>query len=130
MHRADGTSAAGCRGTFRKGRDERVGGYAWAVMRLLGGLGLVAPVVLIAVFIGMPTAVDLWVDEGARSIVAAVAAGAIGVSLTAIVVFLYVRIRFWRIIRASERLAAGELGVTRSRPGEGPRPRGPIRTGL
>jgi len=89
------------------------------VIRLLGGLGLVAPVVLLAVLIGMPTAVDSWVDEGVRSIVAAVAAGAIGVSMTAIVVFLYVRIRFWRIIRASERLAAGELGVTVRAPATG-----------
>ena len=88
-------------------------------MRLLGGLGLVAPVVLLAVFFGMPSAVDSWVDEGSRSIVAAVAAGAIGVSLTAIIVFLYVRIRFWRIIKASERLAAGELGVTVRAPATG-----------
>ena len=88
-------------------------------MRLLGGLGLVAPVVLIAVFIGMPTAVDSWVDEGARSIAAAIAAGSVGVSLTAVVVFLYVRIRFWRIIRASERLARGELGVSVKAPAKG-----------
>ena len=88
-------------------------------MRLLGGLGLVAPVVLIAVFIGMPTAVDSWVDEGARSIAAAIAAGSMGVSLTAVVVFLYVRVRFWRIVRASERLARGELGVSVKAPAKG-----------
>jgi diguanylate cyclase (GGDEF)-like protein len=88
-------------------------------MRLLGGLGLVAPVALLAVLIGMPSAVDSWVDDGTRSIVAAIAAGSIGVSLTATVVFLYVRIRFWRIIRASERLAAGELGVTIRAPEKG-----------
>ena len=88
-------------------------------MRLLGGLGLVAPVALLAVLIGMPTAVDSWVEDGTRSIVAAIAAGSIGVSLTAAVVFLYVRIRFWRIIRASERLAAGELGITIRAPEKG-----------
>src|SRR4026207_1006337 len=88
-------------------------------MRLLGGLGLVAPVALLAVLIGMPSAVDSWGDDGTRSRVAAIAAGSIGVSLTATVVFLYVRIRFWRIIRASERLAAGELGVTIRAPEKG-----------
>jgi diguanylate cyclase (GGDEF)-like protein len=88
-------------------------------MRLLGGLGLVAPVVLLAVLIYMPTAVDSWVEEGTRSIVAAFAAGSMGVSLTAVVVFLYVRVRFWRIVRASERLAAGELGVTVRAPASG-----------
>jgi diguanylate cyclase (GGDEF)-like protein len=89
------------------------------VIRLLGGLGLVAPVVLIAVLVGMPSAVDSWVDEGVRSVVAAVAGGAMGVSMTAVVVFMYVRIRFWRLIRASERLAAGELGVTVRAPAKG-----------
>jgi diguanylate cyclase (GGDEF)-like protein len=99
--------------------DGPAGGYDLAVMRLLGGLGLVAPVVLFAVLVGMPQAVDSWVEGGARSIVAALAAGSMGVSLTAVVVFLYVRLRFWRIIRASERLANGELGVTVRAPASG-----------
>ncbi len=88
-------------------------------MRLLGGLGLVAPVVLLAVLVAMPTAIDAWVDQGTRSIVAAITAGAMGVSLTAILIFLYVRLRFLRIIRATERLAKGELGVTVQAPAKG-----------
>jgi len=55
-------------------------------MRLLGGLCLVAPVVLISLFIAMPSAANSWVDDGVRSVFAAIAAGAVGVSLTAVLV--------------------------------------------
>ena len=81
-------------------------------MRLLGGLGLAAPVSLLALYIFWPTAIDSWFDEGVRSVVAAVAAGAIGVSLTAIVVLAYYPVKLRRIVRAIEQLAEGELGVT------------------
>ncbi len=81
-------------------------------MRLLGGLGLVAPIVLLAVLVAMPTALDSWSADGTPSMVAAVAAGAIGVSLTAAVFLLYLRVGLGKIVNASERLAGGELGVT------------------
>ena len=81
-------------------------------MRLLGGLGLAAPVALLAVYVAMPAALDSWIDEGARSIVAAVAAGSIGVSLTAMLLLAYVPYRLRRLTRAVEQLAAGEMGVT------------------
>jgi len=63
-------------------------------MRLLGALGLVAPVALVSLWFGMPGAFDSWVREGTRSIVLAVAGGMLGVSLTAGIVFLYVRLRY------------------------------------
>jgi len=81
-------------------------------MRLLGALGLVAPVVLIFVFIVMPSAAASWVDDGLRSIAAAIAAGAVGVSLTALLVASYAQVRLRQIIKAAERLAQGELGVS------------------
>ncbi|HLO35640.1 MAG TPA: diguanylate cyclase, partial [Candidatus Deferrimicrobium sp.] len=81
-------------------------------MRLLGGLGLLAPLSLLAVWIARPDAIDAWTDEGSRSILAALVAGTMGVSLTAGLVFLYVRLRLRRLIRAAERIAAGELGVS------------------
>jgi diguanylate cyclase (GGDEF)-like protein len=81
------------------------------VMRLLGGLGLLAPISLLVVWITNPGAIDSWTNEGSRSILAAVLAGAIGVSLTAGIVFLYVRLRLRRLIQAAERLANGELDV-------------------
>ena len=81
-------------------------------MRLFGGLGLLAPLCLLGVWIAMPEAINAWSDGGARSIIAAIVAGTIGVSLTAGLVFLYVRLRLRRLIRAAEQLAAGQLGVT------------------
>ena len=88
-----------------------------AMMRLLGGLGLLAPISLAAVWIAFPDSVNSWTDEGTRSILAAIVAGAIGVSLTSGIVFLYIRLRLRALIRAAERLADGELDVNvRSKP--------------
>ncbi|HEV8546686.1 MAG TPA: diguanylate cyclase [Candidatus Limnocylindrales bacterium] len=81
-------------------------------MRLLGGLGLVAPVAFAAVFVAMPEALDSWVDGGTRSIVAAVAAGTIGVSLTAMLFLVYVPFRLRRLVKAAEQIAAGQLAVS------------------
>jgi diguanylate cyclase (GGDEF)-like protein len=80
-------------------------------MRLLGGLGLLAPISLVAAWLAFPDVIDSWSDEGSRSVLAAIVAGTIGVSLTAAFVFLYVRLRFRRLIRAAENLAAGGLDV-------------------
>jgi diguanylate cyclase (GGDEF)-like protein len=88
-------------------------------MRLVGGLGLAAPVALILLALFMPTALDSWYDEGVRSAVAAIAAGAIGVSLTALVVLAYYPVRLRRIVRAIEQLADGELGITIPAPEKG-----------
>jgi diguanylate cyclase (GGDEF)-like protein len=88
-------------------------------MRLLGALGLLAPVAFVSLWIGMPSAFNSWVDDGARSVLAAFAGGVLGVSLTAGLVFLYVRLRFRRLINAAERLAAGQLDVDlRTKPGD------------
>ena len=89
------------------------------VMRLLAGLGLLAPVSLIALWVAAPEAIDSWTDEGTRSILAALAAGTVGVSLTALLVFVYIRIRLRRLVKAAERMAAGELGVAVRAPGRG-----------
>ena len=88
-------------------------------MRLLGGLGLVAPVMLVALFITMPSAANSWLEDGVRSVFAAIVAGAVGVSLTAILVATYSRLRLRGIIRATERMAQGELGVTVRAPARG-----------
>jgi len=80
-------------------------------MRLLGALGLLGPVAFVSLWIAMPAAFQLWVDDGSRSIVASIAAGSLGVSLTAGLVFLYVRLRFRRLINAAEGLAGGRLDV-------------------
>jgi diguanylate cyclase (GGDEF)-like protein len=80
-------------------------------MRLLGGLGLLAPISLLIAWIAAPEAIESWTDQGTRSIAAAIVAGSVGVSLTAGIVFLYVRLRLRRLIRAAEKLAVGELNV-------------------
>jgi diguanylate cyclase (GGDEF)-like protein len=82
------------------------------MMRLLGGLGLLAPISLFAVWIAFPNVVDSWTDDGTRSILAAIVAASIGVSFTAILVFVYVRLRLRRLIGAAERLAEGDMGVS------------------
>src|SRR4051794_18800014 len=81
-------------------------------MRLLGGLGLLAPISLLILWLGAPTAINSWTDDGTRSLLAAVVAGTMGVSLTAGLVFLYLRLRLRPFLRAAERLAAGDLNVS------------------
>jgi diguanylate cyclase (GGDEF)-like protein len=88
-------------------------------MRLLGGLGLVAPVCLALLLLSTPGIVASWVDEGAQSILAAIAAGMVGVSLTSMMIFGYVRLRFRSLIRAAERIADGDTSVSIKVPGHG-----------
>jgi len=88
-------------------------------MRVLGGLGLLAPLSLLGLWALAPETVDSWTNEASRSILTAVGGGMIGVSLTSILVFVYIRVRLRGLVKAAERLAAGELGVT-----IGARPRG------
>ena len=58
-------------------------------MRLLGVLALVAPVAIGTLLFVVPEFLVSWIDDGFRSILAALGAGAIGVSLTAMLVALY-----------------------------------------
>jgi diguanylate cyclase (GGDEF)-like protein len=85
-------------------------------MRILGGLGLLAPVGLVILVFLDPHALDSWVEHGTRSVLAAVVAATMGVSLTSLLVFGYVRLRFVRLIRAAERIADGETGVEVRKP--------------
>jgi diguanylate cyclase (GGDEF)-like protein len=88
-------------------------------MRLLGGLALLAPVSLLAVWAFAPEAIVSWTDEGGRSILAAFLAGTIGVSATAVVVSVYMRMRLRTLVGVAERLAVGELGVEVDAPSGG-----------
>ncbi|HET7168307.1 MAG TPA: diguanylate cyclase [Candidatus Limnocylindrales bacterium] len=80
-------------------------------MRLLGVLALAAPVAIGILLIAMPDALLAWVDEGIRSVVAAVVAAAIGVSLTAILVATHFRYRLSELVKATERIAAGDYSA-------------------
>jgi diguanylate cyclase (GGDEF)-like protein len=87
-------------------------------MRLLGILALAAPVAIGILSFVAPDALGSWIDDGIRSIMAAIAAGAIGVSLTALVVGAHFRYRFARLVKAAERIAAGDYAIqVGSRPG-------------
>ena len=87
-------------------------------MRLLGVLVLAAPVAIGILSFVAPDALGQWIDDGIRSIMAAFAAGAIGVSLTALVVGAHFRYRFSRLVKAAERIAAGDYAIqVGARPG-------------
>jgi len=81
-------------------------------MRLVGALGLVVPAALFAVLIGVPSILNRSAGEIGYAVLAAVAAGIIGVCLTAVLMWLYVRVRLLAIVAAAERIGAGQLGVT------------------
>ncbi len=80
-------------------------------MRLIGVLALAAPVAIGALALFVPDALISWIDEGVRSVLAAIAAGAIGVSLTALVVGAHFRYRFSRLVKAAEQIAAGDYTI-------------------
>ena len=80
-------------------------------MRLLGVLALAAPVAIGALSLFVPDALTSWIDEGHRSILAAVAAGAVGVSLSALVVAAHFRYRFSRLVKAAEGIAKGDYAI-------------------
>jgi two-component system cell cycle response regulator len=89
------------------------------MMRLLGTLGLVAPVCLAILLVSAPEALGGWAPDSPRTVVSSIAALVAGVSLTAVVVFAYVRLRLFRLIKAAERIANGETGVPVWVPGHG-----------
>jgi diguanylate cyclase (GGDEF)-like protein len=80
-------------------------------MRLLGILALAAPVAIGILSFVAPDALGSWIDDGIRSIMAAIAAGAIGVSLTALVVGAHFRYRFARLVKAAEHIAGGDYAI-------------------
>jgi diguanylate cyclase (GGDEF)-like protein len=80
-------------------------------MRLIGVLALAAPVAIGALSLFVPDALLSWVDGGLRSVLAAIAAGAIGVSLTALVVGAHFRYRFSRLVKAAEHIAGGDYTI-------------------
>jgi diguanylate cyclase (GGDEF)-like protein len=81
------------------------------VLRLLGGLGFAAPVGLALMLFAAPDLLGQWAVEGQRELILALAALVSGVSLTALVVFAYVRFRLERLVRVAERIAEGELAI-------------------
>ena len=81
-------------------------------MRLLGVLAIVAPVAVALLILTDPGLTSWWVDGGNRAEAAAATAVLIGVGLTAAISWVIVRIRFGRLVRAAERIVAGDYTVT------------------
>jgi diguanylate cyclase (GGDEF)-like protein len=88
-------------------------------MRLLAILALVAPAAVGIFFLTNPQLTASWVDGGDRSVVAAASAVLIGVGMTAALSWLLVRLRFERLIKAAERIAAGDYTIAVSTWGGG-----------
>jgi diguanylate cyclase (GGDEF)-like protein len=81
-------------------------------MRLLGGLGLLASVAFIVMLLAAPFAVGSQLDPSAQAALSAVAAATIAVLLTVLIVLFYVVLRYRRLVKAAEAIAAGRLGVS------------------
>ena len=80
-------------------------------MRLLGVLAVVTPVAVGMLFLTNPELTASWVDDGSRSVVAAVTALLIGVAMTAGLCWIIFRLRFGRLVKAAEQIAAGDYTV-------------------
>jgi diguanylate cyclase (GGDEF)-like protein len=81
------------------------------VKRLLGVLALAAPAAFGILLIVAPDAVPI-ADERVRAAVTAVVAGSVGVCLTALLVSAHFRYRFGSLVKAAERIAAGDYTTT------------------
>ena len=89
------------------------------MVRLFGVLALAAPVALGLLFLTTPDLTASWVDDGVRSVVAAFAAGPVGVALTSAAFWVLTHLRFRRLVDAAERIAAGDYSVSVSSGGRG-----------
>jgi diguanylate cyclase (GGDEF)-like protein len=78
------------------------------VARLYGILALAAAVGIGILLMFAPASLAPWVDDGFRPIFTALVAGGVGVALTSILVRAHLRYRFDRLVKAAERIAAGD----------------------
>ena len=79
--------------------------------RLLGVLAIAAPVAVALLILSDPGLTSWWVN-GDRAQVAAATAVLMGIGLTAALSWLIFRIRFGRLVRAAECIAAGDYTIT------------------
>ena len=80
-------------------------------MRLLGVLAIVAPIMIGILLVYDPNLTAPWVVEGKRSDVAALMAITLAAASTAVLSWLIERIRFGRMVKAAEKIAAGDYTV-------------------
>ena len=89
------------------------------VMRLLGILALVAPVAIGILFLTNPGLSAPWIDDTARPAMVVLSALVICSATMATLSWLVVRIRFGRLVKAAELIAAGDYTVAVSTGGGG-----------
>jgi diguanylate cyclase (GGDEF)-like protein len=80
-------------------------------MRLLALLGVVAPAAALGLLFVVPATATADI-EGVRSVIQAVAAAMMGVSLAAALLWAYIGYRFAGLVRAAEGIAQGDYGMS------------------
>jgi len=88
-------------------------------MRLLVVLALVTPVAVGILFLINPGLTASWAGDGLRSEVAALTALLIGVAIAAGLSWIFFRLRFGRLVKAAEQIAAGDYTIAVSTRGGG-----------
>ncbi len=88
-------------------------------MRLLAGLGFLSPIALAALWFEPRMSPQTWVDDGTWHGIQAALAAIAAISATSVVVWIYMRLWFGRLIRAAEKIAEGHLDVRVSERGGG-----------
>jgi diguanylate cyclase (GGDEF)-like protein len=81
------------------------------VMRPIAALALAALVIVGVMLASMPVAVQSWTDSVARLGAIAFAGAVLGAAVSAVVLFVLVRIRIGRLVRAAERIADGDYTI-------------------
>src|SRR3984893_14820665 len=80
-------------------------------MRLLAGLGLLSPPAIVALIFGEQSGVLASLGLSPPGVAATILAGAVGVSVTSLIVWLYMRVGCGRLVRAAEKIAEGDMDV-------------------
>ena len=89
------------------------------MIRLLGVFVLVAPLVVGIALLANVEPLATWIDPGSRPLVAIGVAMAIGAAATAGLAWIFIQVRFGRLIGAAEQIADGDYSVVVSTAGGG-----------
>ena len=88
-------------------------------MRLLAGLGILSPIALAVLVLGTQMPPPPSLEAATWHLVLDAVAGVAGVCVTSLIVWLYLRLWFGRLVRAAEKIAEGDLDVRVSERGGG-----------
>lgn len=80
-------------------------------MRLLAGLGFLSPITMAALWLATRMPPPTWVRDDTWHGIQAALAAVTAITATSVVVWLYMRLWFGRLVRAAERIAEGQLDV-------------------